>query len=102
MKYSNPSKFFTTGFSQRLCFRLGIGSMLLLSQARAQQTAGESTKPGTLAYHLATNAAGRAEGRYAGYNDKVELVAPHSTRLTGYAEAEWSRAFWLNGVQGLS
>ncbi|HXI71318.1 MAG TPA: hypothetical protein VNN22_13260 [Verrucomicrobiae bacterium] len=102
MKHSNPSKNFTTGFSKRLCFRLCIGSMLLLSQARAQQTAGESTKPGTLAYHLATNAAARAEGRYAGYNDKVELVAPHSTRLTGYADATWSRACWLHDVQGLS
>lgn len=64
--------------------------------------ADESMKPGTLAYHLATNATGRAQGRYGGYNDKVEFVAPHSTRLTGYADAAWSQACWLSGVQGLS
>ncbi|MDD5139343.1 MAG: hypothetical protein PHY43_03665 [Verrucomicrobiales bacterium] len=59
-------------------------------------------KPGTLAYHLSTNAAGRAAGRYGGYSDKVVLVAPHSIRLTHYAEADWSRACWLKDVQGLS
>ena len=62
----------------------------------------ESVKPGTLAYHLSTNAAGRAEGRYGGYGDKVEFVAPHSTRMTGYIDATWSRAFWLHDVRGLS
>ena len=77
-----------------------FGAWLL--PACAQPAADASTKPGTLAYHLATNAAGRAAGRYGGYNDKVVLVAPHSIRLTHYAEAEWSRACWLNGVQGLS
>lgn len=73
-----------------------------LLPAQAQPATEAATKPGTLTYHLATNAAGRAEGRYGGYNDKVEIVAPHSTWLTGYADAEWSRAFWLNGVHGLS
>ena len=70
--------------------------------ARAEFPVNESMQPGTLAYHLATNATGRADGRYGGYNDKVVLVAPHSIRLTGYAEGAWSRACWLNGVQGLS
>ena len=59
-------------------------------------------RPGTLAYHLATNVTARAAGRYGGYADKCVLVAPYSIRLTHYAEAEWSRNCWLAGVHGLS
>lgn len=100
MTFSNHSKILPAGFS-KWAFSLACLGAFLWS-ARAQPPADDSLKPGTLAYHLATNATGRAAGRYGGYNDKVEFVAPHSTRLTGYAEADWSRAFWLHGVQGLS
>ncbi|MEY4916839.1 MAG: hypothetical protein RL616_752 [Verrucomicrobiota bacterium] len=57
-----------------------------------------STAPGTLAYHLATNAAARATGPM----DRLPFRAPNSLgndRLTG---AVWSQTFWLRGVQGLS
>jgi hypothetical protein len=100
MKFSNHSKNLPAGFSQLLFLLAGLGALLL--SAQAQSPADESPQPGTLAYHLSTNATGRAGERYGGYIDKVEFVAPHSTRLTGYAEADWSRACWLNGVQGLS
>jgi hypothetical protein len=93
---------FTTGFLKRIWFSCLIGILLLPSPAHAQSPADKSTRPGTLAYHLATNAVGRAEGRYGGYGDKVVLVAPYSTRLTKYAEADWSRSCWLHGVQGVS
>lgn len=83
---------------------MGLGCLIAawLLPARAETTADESYRPGTLAYHLATNAVGRAEGRYGGHNDKVVLEAPYSTRLTKFAEAAWSRACWLHDVQGLS
>lgn len=91
-----------TVFFKRPCIAVGVGAMMFLSQAKADQPVDDSTKPGTLAYHLATNATGRAEGRYGGYSDKVVLMAPNSIRLTHYADAEWSGKCWLSGVQGLS
>jgi len=90
MKIFWPTNILTAFFLKRPIIAVGIGAMMVLSQAKADPTADDSTKPGTLAYHLATNAAGRAEGRYGGYADKVVLVAPTSIRLTHYADAAWS------------
>ncbi len=56
------------------------------------------TATGTLAHHLATNAAARATEPM----DRLPFRAPNSLgndRLTG---AVWSQSFWLRGVQGLS
>jgi hypothetical protein len=99
MKIFDHAKLLLTGFPLWLCL---LGCLSGLLSAHAEPSADASIKPGTLAYHLATNAAARAAGRYGGYNDKCVLVAPYSIRMTGYAEAEWSRACWLSGVQGLS
>lgn len=100
MKQFNHADNLTRAFSRQFSLLLCLGAWLM--PACAELPADESMKPGTLAYHLTTNAAGRAAGRYGGYNDKVVLVAPHSIRLTGYAEGAWSRGCWLSGVQGLS
>jgi hypothetical protein len=82
---------------------LVLGGLLCpVASAQTNQISEPMPPPGTLAYHLATNADARATGRLAGYADKVELVAPDSTRLANYADAEWSIKFWLAGVQGLS
>jgi hypothetical protein len=99
VKFSNhPTTFSVVAFRWFAVVILFCGRLPI----HAEPSADASTKPGTLAYHLATNAAGRAAGRYGGYADKVELVAPQSIRLTHYLEAEWSPKFWLHGVQGLS
>jgi hypothetical protein len=68
---------------------------------------GSYVEPGTLAYHLATNAVGRASGYTGSYNDMFELSgwtwAEHSgTNLALLTNAVWSTNFWLKGVPGLS
>jgi hypothetical protein len=71
-------------------------------QIRATEFADESMNAGTLAYHLSTNVAGRAEGHAGGYADMLEFSAPNSTRLDRLTNAVWSHTFWLKGVEGLS
>ncbi len=61
----------------------------------------------TLAYHLATNALGRAHGRAGGYADELELshwtYAVYSgTNMACLTNSIWSTNCWLHGVQGLS
>jgi hypothetical protein len=68
---------------------------------------GSYVAPGTLAYHLASNAVGRATGFTGSETDKFELFgwthAYHSgTNLALLTNAVWSTNFWLKGVQGLS
>ena len=89
-----------TSFPKQLCF-LGCAGALLLS-AGTQQRADESFKSGTLAYHLSTNAIGRAAGHAGGYNDMLVAVTLFSSRLTRFADAAWLRTCWLKDVQGLS
>ncbi len=100
MNRSRHSIISLAGFCSRFWFCCIFATWLC--PVRAEMIADESMKPGTLAFHLATNAAGRAAGRYGGYGDKVVLVAPYSIRLTGYTDAEWSTQCWLSGVRGLS
>ena len=62
---------------------------------------------GTLAYHLATNAVGRASGYSSGPSNMVELsnwtwAYYYPTNLYLLTNAVWSMNFWLKGVQGLS
>ena len=89
-----------TSFPKSLCF-LGCAGVVLL-QASAQEPIDESFKPGTLAYHLSTNAATYAAGRSGGYNDMLVVVTPYSSPLTRFANATWLRTCWLKDVQGLS
>ena len=93
-------KIMKTSFSKSLCF-LGCAGVVLL-QASAQEPTDESFKPGTLAYHLSTNAAAHAAGRSGGYNDMLVVVTPYSSPLTRFANATWLRTCWLKDVQGLS
>jgi hypothetical protein len=58
----------------------------------------QATAPGTLAYHLATNAAGRITTPL----ERVPFEAPHSLGLDRITGAHWSPTFWLHGVHGLS
>jgi hypothetical protein len=87
-------------FYKPLCF-LGCAGAVLL-QASAQQRIDDSFKPGSLAYHLSTNAAAHAEGHAGGYNDMLVVVTPYASPLTRFADAAWLRTCWLKDVQGLS
>jgi hypothetical protein len=68
---------------------------------------GSYIAPGTLAYHLSTNAVGYANGYTGSSNDETVLanwtaatyVATNMALLTN---AVWSTNCWLHGVQGLS
>ncbi|PWU08280.1 MAG: hypothetical protein C5B50_29820 [Verrucomicrobia bacterium] len=69
--------------------------------------AGSYTAPGTLAYHLSTNAVGHAVGYSAVYSNMLELAnwAPATysgTNLALLTHAVWSSHCWLHGVRGLS
>jgi hypothetical protein len=79
-----------TKFLQALVL-LALGTNLVSAQDRADA-------PGTLAYHLATNAAARAIPPM----DRVPFNAPNSIGLDHIAGAHWSPTFWLHGVHGLS
>lgn len=63
--------------------------------------------PGTLAYHLATNAAGRASGISPDYQSMMEVsrwgyAIFSGTNLASLTNAVWSTHFWLHGVRGIS
>src|SRR3984957_18558849 len=63
--------------------------------------------PGTLAYHLSTNAAGRASSYAGNYDSMKELsgwgYAEYTkTNLGRLTNAVWATNFWLHGVRGLS
>ncbi len=53
--------------------------------------------PGTLAHHLATNAA----ARFSAPVDLMPFRAPNSLGLDRITGATWSQTFWLRGVKGL-
>lgn len=68
---------------------------------------GSYIAPGTLAYHLSTNAVGYANGYSATYSNMLELAnwtsATYSgTNLALLTNAVWSTNCWLHGVQGLT
>jgi hypothetical protein len=80
---------------------------LFVLPAASQQPVSNSAEvgrcyaPGTLAYHLSTNAAGRALGLTGQYGDTVEYQVSASTNLDRLTHAKWSTNFWLKGVRGL-
>lgn len=68
---------------------------------------GSYVAPGTLAYHLATNAVGRANGFTGSDADKFELsgwipATYWDTNMVYLTNSVWSTNFWLYGVKGLS
>lgn len=80
-----------------------------LTPARADSAvaAPAGFQPGTLAWHLSTNAAGRARGLAGGFGDLSEVSGWHyavysGTNLARLTNAVWSGRFWLKGVRGLS
>ena len=87
-------------FPKWLCVLGCAGAGLL--PAGAQQLSDESFKPGTLAYHLSTNAVSRAAGHAGDYNDMLVVVTPLASRLTRFANAAWLRTCWLKEARGLS
>ncbi|HTB85691.1 MAG TPA: hypothetical protein VK742_18745 [Candidatus Sulfotelmatobacter sp.] len=70
---------------------LALGTNIVSAQDPA-------TAPGTLAYHLATNAAARATLPL----DRAVFNGPNSVGLDHLTGAHWSPTFWLHGVHGLS
>jgi len=73
----------------------------------ATSTTAVEIAPGTLAYHLSTNAAARASGITDIFAATVELshwgYATYSgANLALLTNAVWSTNFWLRGVRGIS
>jgi hypothetical protein len=62
----------------------------------------EYLKPGTLAFHLATNTAARAQKFSGKYSDMVEFHSFLSFDIDRFFMPKWSHNFWLREVQGLS
>ncbi len=61
--------------------------------------------PGTLAYHLVTNAATRAATLPPGYGSEIIFRTPYTTNandLSRFTGAVWSTNFWLRGITGLT
>ena len=68
---------------------------------------GSYIAPGTLAYHLSTNAVGHANGLTGTFSDMCPLSGWTSDTYSGanlahLTNSVWSTNFWLAGVQGLS
>ena len=98
-----PSKLRMNIYFRRILFFLsGISVLLAAFQIRAATNTPDYFQPGTLAYHLSTNAVGRAEKFTGDYEDMIEFHAPFSVKLERFFEPAWSSNFWLKGVQGLS
>jgi hypothetical protein len=92
-----------------------IAAFVLIAAGARSETltnAVESTNaawiaPGTLAYHLATNATARASGISPSYESMTEVsrwgyAIFSGTNLASLTNAVWSTNFWLRGVRGLS
>jgi hypothetical protein len=103
-------------FIKRLGCRLLLLAALLwpgtqLQPADAQTSASPDaprfTHTDILAWHLSTNAAGRARGLAGNWQDKLALSGwqyadYNATNLALLTNATWSTKFWLAGVRGLS
>ncbi len=90
-------------WTSRISFLLaGLGCWLLAFPSGAATNLVAALPPDMLAYHLATNAVGRAQQFNGSREDMVELHAPLSLELNRFFEPAWSHNFWLKGVQGLS
>ena len=81
-----------------------LGALSLTSSAPANPPDAHGFAPGTLAYHLSTNAVGHVNGIPAIYQNTVELSGFDSigTNLDRVPQLAWSTNFWLKNVVGLS
>jgi hypothetical protein len=76
-----------------------------LLNIRARASEADAIKPGTLAHHLATNAAARAAGLTPDLETKLAFHAPVATNALQFeriTNAAWSTHFWLKNVSGLT
>lgn len=87
--------------SFRLSFVV-VMALLLATSARATTNVVAARQPGTLAFHLATNAAARVAQFNASPEHMVEIYAPFTLRFDRFFAPSWSHDCWLRGVQGLS
>jgi hypothetical protein len=103
MNFSKPSILLPGAFFDRFG-RCGLAAAALLFAFRAGAGTNtlDYTQPGTLAYHLATNAVGHAAGRTGADGDMVEIHALLSIEVNRFLLPSWSQNFWLKEVQGLS
>ncbi len=79
-----------------------LGLRLLVVPSPAATNVVAAMQPGALAYHLATNAVGRAAPFTAGREAMVEFHTPLTIELNRFLDPAWSQHFWLHGVNGLS
>ena len=85
----------------------GVGSVTSLPWQVTMTYTGSYTDVGTLAYHLATNAAARTNGALDVYNKTLILsgwtyATYTATNMGLLTNSVWSTNFWLKGVSGLS
>ncbi len=85
-------------------FLVLIITLFFIRPTRAASNDDSAIAPGTLAYHLATNAAARAAGLPRGWDTMRSFNAPAATNIEQLARitnAAWSPTFWLHHVAGL-
>jgi hypothetical protein len=85
----------------KILFSLAAALLLLSASARAATNVVAAVQPGSLAYHLATNAAARAARFNDPHEAMVEIHALLPLHVDRYLKPEWSQDFWLAGVKGL-
>ena len=87
--------------SATVCW-IALSAWLLRFSAPAATNTFVALPPGSLAYHLATNAVGRAAPSTGSYDDLLEVHAPFSVKFDRFFAPQWSSTFWLKGVHGLT
>ncbi len=88
---------------RQICLALiFLGALRSSPAVNAATNVVAAVAPGSLAYHLATNACVRAARLPGEREDMVEIHAPFTLRAGRFFEPAWSHAFWLKGVSGLS
>jgi len=88
-------------------WKLFIPALIFLAATTNLPAQTSDFAPGTLAYHLSTNAAAYAQGRAGNYNDECEVSGWNYQLFVGHdffllTNVVWSTNFWLKGVLGLS
>lgn len=82
---------------RQITLRFIVLAALRLPTAHAATNVVAAVQPGSLAFHLATNAASHAAQLLGSREEMVEIHAP----LAWFGPV-WSHNFWLKGVRGLS
>jgi hypothetical protein len=86
---------------RQITLLLVVLATLLLPKTYAATNVVAATAPGSLAFHLATNAAARAAQLLGTQEEMVEIHAPLSLEANRFFQPAWSHDCWLKGVQGL-